>query len=367
MTHVFDRTGFESASRPTPKWPKGAYYHALIPFVWATIVATGLSTEFLFQAFIWRNFDLGSIFAGWLSIWRDRLVVSWTLAACLSLTPRLRGGWALQLVPFLAAVVFGAALGETILGVLTPDDQRQSASVWLGRVLRWTLVGSAIAIIIHFWRSALGLAAESEESRVRAASLRRSAASSELEMLRRQIEPHFLFNTLATIRRLCDTDPDQSRLLLSRLLQFLSATIGEDPERPSRLADEIELVAAYLEVCASRMGGRLTFAFDIEPDLEELAFPPLVLATLAENAIKHGIFPQNGGSIQVLARRSDGSVEVSVVDDGAGLTGESGSGIGLANIVERLRLLYGSHGELRLRANHPKGVIATVRLPGDQK
>jgi len=322
-----------------------------------------MSTEFLAQPFIWRNFELDSIFAGWLSIWRDRLAVAWTLAICLALVPRIRGGWATELVPYLAAVVLGAALGETVLTAMVPEDERQTLIFLIGRVLRWTVVGGAIATIIQFWRSGLELAAKAEQSRVRAARLRRSAASAELEMLRRQIEPHFLFNTLATVRRLCETDPEQSRFLLDRLFQFLSATMSDPSSRPSRLEDEVALVSAYLDVCASRMGGRLKVAIHIEPGLERVAFPPLVLATLAENAMKHGIFPQNGGMIEIRATRGEGVIDVALIDDGVGFSGEDGGGLGLANIVERLRLLYGERGELRLRANTPKGVSALVRIP----
>jgi LytS/YehU family sensor histidine kinase len=187
-------------------------------------------------------------------------------------------------------------------------------------------------------------------------------------MLRRQIEPHFLFNTLATIRRLHETDPERGQQLIGRLFHYMSATLAETPNGRSTLAEEVTLVQAYLEVCASRMSGRLSVLAEVEPGLEAMDFPPLVLATLAENAVKHGVFPQDGGTILISARRVGDMVEAAVIDDGVGLSGaggggSGGSGLGLANIAERLRLLYGPRAELQLRANAPRGVCALVRIP----
>jgi hypothetical protein len=331
-------------------------------FIWAALVAVLMSTEFLFQPFIWRDFSLDQIAPAWLAILRDRLVVASTIATGLAAVGQSRSG-ALRFAPYVLAVVAGAVVGEALLSWLTPSEDRQDLVSWLGRVLRWTVVGGAIAGMVHFWRAGAELAAAAEESRIQEAQARRHAASSQLEMLRRQIEPHFLFNTLATIRRLHETDPQDGQRVLGRLFHYMSATLSEAPAQRSTLADEISLVCAYLDVCASRMSGRLTVLTEVEPGLEGLDFPPLVLATLAENAIKHGVFPQNGGTIVISARTMDDMVEVALIDDGVGLSGEGGGGLGLANIVERLRLLYGPRATLQLRQNAPRGVCAIVRIP----
>lgn len=332
-------------------------------FGWATLVALLMSTEFLFQPFIWRNFDAGGIFLGWVAIAKDRLVVGLTIALFLVAVGRPKGGRTTQIVSVFITVVAGASAGEALLMWMTPEDDRATLAALSQRILRWSLVGGAIAAIVQFWRSGAELAAAAEESRLKAVSARRLAASTQLEMLRRQIEPHFLFNTLATIRRLQETDPVQSRFLLDRLFKYMSATLNESSARSSKLIDEIALVSAYLDVCASRMGGRLRVTMKIDPGLEDVEFPPLILATLAENAVKHGVFPQNGGSIQITAARRGDFAEVALVDDGVGLSGEGGGGLGLANITERLRLLYGSKGRFSLRANNPRGVRATVSIP----
>ena len=330
---------------------------------WASLVALLMSTEFLFQPFIWRNFSLEQIGPAWLAIARDRLVVALMIAAALGLIgrPLTSGRW--RFAPYVLAVVVGAMAGEGLLSWLTPQEDRQDVVSWVGRILRWSLVGGAIAAMVQFWRAGAELAAAAEENRIQEARARRHAASSQLEMLRRQIEPHFLFNTLATIRRLHETDPEHGQHLLGRLFHYMSSTLGEASAQRSTLADEISLVCAYLDVCASRMSGRLVVRTQVEPGLESLDFPPLVLATLAENAVKHGVFPQNGGTVVISAQTVDDRVEVALLDDGVGLSGEGGGGLGLANIVERLRLLYGPRAELQLRANEPRGVCALVRIP----
>jgi hypothetical protein len=322
-----------------------------------------MSTEFLFQPFIWRDFSLDQIAPAWLAIARDRLVVAAMIAIGLASVGRRPRLGALRFAPYVLAVVAGAVMGEALLSWLTPAEDRQDVASWLGRVSRWSVVGGAIACMVHFWRAGSELAAAAEEDRIHEAQARRNAASSQLEMLRRQIEPHFLFNTLATIRRLHETDPEDGQRVLGRLFHYMSATLSEAPAQRSTLADEISLVGAYLDVCASRMSGRLTVLTEIEPGLERLDFPPLVLATLAENAIKHGVFPQNGGTISITARTVGDMVEVALLDDGVGLSGEGGGGLGLVNIMERLRLLYGPRATLQLRQNTPRGVCAVVRIP----
>ena len=331
---------------------------------WAFAVAVLMSTEFLFQPFIWRNFGLTDILPAWMAIARDRIVVAVTIALLLALAEGRKRAGRWRFVPYAVAVVLGATLGEALLSWLSPKEDRQDIISFAGRILRWSLVGGAIATMVEVWRSGAELAAAAEEGRIEEAQARRLAASSQLEMLRRQIEPHFLFNTLATIRRLHETDPEQGQHVLGRLFHYMSSTLGDAKDQRSTLGDEIDLVVAYLEVCASRMTGRLLVGAELDLSLRALDFPPLVLATLAENAIKHGVFPQDGGAITISARRDGAMVEVALADDGVGLSGEGGgAGLGLANIVERLRLLYGPSARFELKANVPRGVRAVVRIP----
>jgi hypothetical protein len=270
----------------------------------------------------------------------------------------------LPMIRYGIAVIAGAGLGEWILlvhgGQAGPRDLIDVA----GRVVRWSVVGVAVSAILHLWHTEAELVADTQEARIEEAQTRRLAATVRIGILRQQIEPHFLLNTLATIRRLQETEHERGQHLLGRLFHFMSATLSSTIDQPSTLATEIELIRAYLDVCASRMGGRLTVLCDVPPELYAHQFPSLILATLAENAVRHGIFPREGGTIWIFARRLPGMIEVGLADDGVGFTEEAGSGLGLANVAERLRLLYGRGASVRLEANTPRGVRASVLIPG---
>ena len=198
-----------------------------------------------------------------------------------------------------------------------------------------------------------------EESALSAAAL-----EARLTVLQAQIEPHFLFNTLANVRRLCEVDPERGRRMLGSLLDYLRAALPAMRRSATGLAQEFELVRAYLSVLQHRMGERLRFNVQLSDRLADAPIPPLILPTLVENAIRHGLAPlPEGGTISVSAVQEDGQVVVRVADDGAGFQGASGSGVGLANTRARLSALFGSAAGLSLQANRPRGVVAEVRLP----
>jgi sensor histidine kinase YesM len=195
-------------------------------------------------------------------------------------------------------------------------------------------------------------------------TLSAAALEARLTVLQAQIEPHFLFNTLANVRRLCEVDPERGRRMLGSLLDYLRAALPAMRRSATGLAQEFELVRAYLSVLQHRMGDRLRFNVELSDRLADAPIPPLILPTLVENAIRHGLAPlPEGGTITVTALREDGQVVVRVADDGAGFQGSSGSGVGLANTRARLSALFGNAAGLSLQANRPRGVVAEVRLP----
>jgi LytS/YehU family sensor histidine kinase len=182
--------------------------------------------------------------------------------------------------------------------------------------------------------------------------------------LQAQVEPHFLFNTLSNVRRLGQTDAAAGRAMLGQLTRYLRAALPRMRADDSTLAEEIDLVSAYLGVQKIRMGERLEFAIDAPTALLAARVPPMMLATLVENAIKHGIAPlAEGGAIRVKAESAPGALILTVADSGRGFRAESGSGVGLANVRARLAALYGERAALELRANAPRGVVASIRLP----
>jgi len=186
-----------------------------------------------------------------------------------------------------------------------------------------------------------------------------------LNLLHAQVEPHFLYNTLASAQLLTRSDPARADEMLGHLIQYLRRSLPSTDNEMSTLSAELERALAYLEILKIRMGTRLSVQVDVPESLRGTPLPPMVLQTLVENAIKHGLEPRTGGgTVWIRARRVDDVVAVTVADDGEGFnTKNSGTGIGLKNVRERLRLLYGASAALSVVANFPNGVAATISVP----
>jgi Histidine kinase len=205
------------------------------------------------------------------------------------------------------------------------------------------------------------LAAEARQS-----ELSRQLAESRLKLLQLQIEPHFLFNTLGSAQQLAEKGAPKAAALITDLIRFLRAATPSLRDDSTTLGEDAALCAAYLSIMRTRLTRRLEYAIDVPPALVDMALPPGMLITLVENAIKHGIEPSaDGGRIDIVARERGGIMSLRVADTGAGLAGGGvpGQGIGLANIRERLALLYGRAARLDLAAQSPRGFVAEITLP----
>jgi signal transduction histidine kinase len=188
-----------------------------------------------------------------------------------------------------------------------------------------------------------------------------------LNLLHAQVEPHFLYNTLASAQYLTRNDPQRADEMLGHLIQYLRHSLPRTQDEPSTLGEELERALAYLEILKIRMGPRLAVKVDVPETLRATRLPPMMLQTLVENAIKHGLEPRTaGGTVWILARRNDDAVWITVADDGEGFnTTSSGTGIGLKNVRERLQLVYGNQASLAVVANYPSGVAATIAVPAE--
>jgi LytS/YehU family sensor histidine kinase len=186
-----------------------------------------------------------------------------------------------------------------------------------------------------------------------------------LSLLHAQVEPHFLYNTLASAQYLTRSDPARADEMLGHLITYLRNSLPRAENSLSTLGEELERARAYLQILKIRMGDRLTLNIEVADALKPVPMPPMMLQTLVENAIKHGLEPvTGGGSIWILARSQGADVAVTVADDGRGFSTESsGTGIGLKNVRERLRLAYGDTASFAIVANFPKGVAATITVP----
>jgi LytS/YehU family sensor histidine kinase len=195
--------------------------------------------------------------------------------------------------------------------------------------------------------------------------LEQNESEQRLSLLQAQIEPHFLFNVLGAVRRLYRTRPQAGADTIASLMCYLRAALPQLRSRSARLGDEFELVRAYLDLFQIRMGARLTFSIEADRTLHEVDFPPMLLVTLVENAISHGLEPAGGGSILVRARRIRNMLEVVVQDDGVGFgaTASGGTGVGLVNVRRQLTARYKSQAGLTLEAREPRGASATILIP----
>jgi sensor histidine kinase YesM len=199
--------------------------------------------------------------------------------------------------------------------------------------------------------------------------LSKQAIEAELKLMQAQVEPHFLFNTLASVQFLTETDPPAANRLLGHLIAYLRAALPQLRASSTTLGKEVELCEAYLNILRTRIGERLAFVVDVPATLRAQAFPPNLLISLVENAIKHGIEPSaEGGTVEVRARQVGERMVVEVSDTGRGVTdagAQPGGGVGLANVRERLAALYGSRGRFTLSPVEPRGTRATLEIPID--
>jgi sensor histidine kinase YesM len=194
----------------------------------------------------------------------------------------------------------------------------------------------------------------------------KQTVEAELKLMQAQVEPHFLFNTLASVQYLTETDPREANRLLGHLIDYLRAALPQLRASSTTLGKEIGLAEAYLNILRMRMGSRLGFAIDVPAELAAHPFPPNLLISLVENAIRHGIEPTAaGGTVAVHARRDGSSLVVTVEDTGRGLGSgtTAGQGVGLANVRDRLAALYGTQGRLVLESTLPSGVRARLAIP----
>ncbi|MEE4303068.1 MAG: sensor histidine kinase, partial [Wenzhouxiangella sp.] len=206
------------------------------------------------------------------------------------------------------------------------------------------------------------------EREVRRLQSEKLAADQQLAMLQAQIEPHFLFNTLATIRSSLRGDPNHAEATLDALCDYLRATIPrlrrDQSGALSTVEEQLEICRRYLAVMKQRMGERLDYEVRAEGEAGAVGFPPFILLSLVENAIRHGLEPKpGGGRIDITARRENDHLRISVEDSGVGFSDDSGSGVGLDNIRRQLKLRYGEDARLRLESSPAGGVSATMILP----
>src|ERR1700688_454055 len=227
------------------------------------------------------------------------------------------------------------------------------------------IVASFIIKAVAGGKRSAELTANEATQRAETEQLERTVLEARLEALQAQIEPHFLFNTLASVDQLIQTDPPRASRMQQSLIRYLRSAMPQMREGSrSSLGQQVNLCSAFLEIMAIRMEGRLQTVVSVPEGLKSAVFPSMMLQTLVENAIQHGLEPKpEGGRLEISAEIVDGQLAVHVLDTGVGFMPKAEGGVGLANVRERLKALYHGRAELIISVPPAGGTCATIKIP----
>jgi signal transduction histidine kinase len=266
-------------------------------------------------------------------------------------------GWR-QSAYFAGIPLLGVALGMPV-AMLVSDGRIAhmfSGPQGLSSLIASFALSLVISLALHFFFSAKARQIEAEKQ----------AAQAQLRLLQGQMEPHFLFNTLATVQSLMDDDPQRARQMLSALTNYLRASLGQMRSQDSTLGDELNLARSFLALMQHRMEDRLAWHIEIDEALLSQPVPPWLLQPLVENAVHHGLEPKiDGGTVRVQAQRTGDTLTITIDDDGLGLAAarpSRGAGLALANLRKQLAARHGDDASLALQSLNP-GTRTTVQRP----
>jgi sensor histidine kinase YesM len=243
--------------------------------------------------------------------------------------------------------------------------------VWFGNFFSALLISlmlyAAVLAVDHILESRMRL----ERQQAETARLNEQLSNAKLDALRRQIEPHFLFNSLNSIAGLVrEKQNDAAVSMVARLSDFLRRVLEDSTRQLVSLGQEMEFSEKYLEIQRARFADRLQLTVDVPDDLLSAEVPSLLLQPIVENAVKHGISKRaKGGAIRISASRNSGMLTLRIYNDGPAfpVSGEARYGVGMANVRTRLQSLYGSGFRLTVENQQPDGVEVAVSLPYVQR
>ncbi|GJI93723.1 histidine kinase [Duganella caerulea] len=266
------------------------------------------------------------------------------------------------------SVVLGLGVGNALLSGKSIMQLMANRSV----LTQSLVVAAAVALMMYLVNRGaeqrVAQALEKARQQELMASSARMLAEARLRALQAQIEPHFLYNTLANVVSLIGPQPAKAQHMLERFIDYLRASLAVSRSEEATLGSEARLIAAYLDVLAVRMGERLRYRIEVPDRLRQFAIAPMLLQPVVENAISHGLEPKvEGGEIVVSAVEMGEHLCVQISDTGVGLGGtmsaKPGGGVGLSNLRERLRSLYGGAARVELLENQPCGMMVRLMLP----
>jgi two-component sensor histidine kinase len=355
------------------RWQPSLVRDWLYTVIWSTLLGVVLTAfvrlltnddttlyERLWSMLLMSNL-VGAIFHG-VALMANRLLDGWPRRA--PRVPRVLFNMALMAF----SVLLGVLIGNMIWNGSNPLHLLGNRAV----VLQCLVIGAFVALLMYMVRSAAerrsARAMEAVRQQEFVAASARMLAEARLRALQAQIEPHFLYNTLANVVSLIGPRPAQAQHMLERFIDYLRASLAASRSDEATLASEAALIAAYLDVLAVRMGDRLRYRIDVPDELRQFRIAPMLLQPVVENAIAHGLEPKvEGGEIVVSARVEGEQVSIRISDTGAGLNESAprkpGGGVGLSNLRERLGSLYGGAAKVELLENQPCGMTVRLLLP----
>jgi len=328
---------------------KNVFISTLVSILFNTAIA-GLLTVISFEESFWINFVFSQCIG--LSIYAINSTVMCHIAD---------KRWRLMTLMFTfpGSIMFGVTLAAWLTGAGDWSDPKAWVAVVIG--LFFGGIGSITYLLSQRIEQ---LDAEVKQRRLNEMESEKRQMEAQLKMLQAQIEPHFLFNTLANVSGLIDSDPTMAKKLLERLNDWLRIALVRARSDNATLGDELEMLENYLQILKIRFGERLRWTMDVEGAARSRSFPPMLLQPLVENAVRHGIEPKIGGG-EIIIRTTLGEevFRIEVSDTGAGLLNKDSAGTGLANVRARLATLFGERGRLMLEGNDNGGVTAILELP----
>lgn len=337
---------------------------------WRWLVAASCFTgaAILFTGQVWVDYAYGGRPLSWGRAFAVALVdwELWALLAPVVLTLAARVPLARGRLPRALGVHLPASIGIGVVKLMA-EGMIVRAIIGPGRV-PFTLLKIHVTLLTYWAIVAAVQYAEQQrlarERELRAARLQAELARAQVEALRMQIHPHFLFNTLNAIAGLMREDVEAADTMLAQLSELLRGTLQTEGVQEVPLGDEMRLLRAYLAIQQTRHGDRLRIETDVPAECEQQLVPTLILQPLVENAIRHGFSETPGpGTVSIRASALNGRLRIDITDEGAGPPDPLREGYGLRNTRSRLRALYGDAAALSVAARAPRGTLARLDLP----
>lgn len=271
--------------------------------------------------------------------------------------------WGIQLVAMVAFVLAHVLLLSFAVAIVEPDTRGAFPELFGRYLLSWTVLDAIVYCTLVVVHHAVLYYRVSKDRAIRASQLEARLAQSQLQMLRMQLQPHFLFNTLHSISALMHKDVRRADSMIASLSDLLRMSLQNIGAQEVALQSELEFLQRYLEIMTLRFGDRLKVTMDVDEEARDARVPNLFLQPLVENAFRHGFGDVGAGAITISVRRDGELLRCEVADDGRGLRNGHKEGVGLASTRQRLQHLYGDRQSFSLQGAPGEGVRVSMAIP----